>query len=204
MKFSLFSARNCAILFSLSGVLSLLNSCAKSGGDNSSYGPFDSNGNYVEEWADNPSKWRRNSSPPPVSTNNDQSMMASNDKPPTNLSPIASQQSKPTIPVVAAQPPRVVASNTAKPSSLPKPRTTSTVVSKPKPKPTVARATVKPKPKPRAVVAKPASSRVTVKKGDTLYGLALRHKTSVAAIQRANGIKGSNLSIGKSLVIPKK
>jgi membrane-bound lytic murein transglycosylase D len=43
-----------------------------------------------------------------------------------------------------------------------------------------------------------------VKKGDTLYALALRHNTSVSAIQKANGIKGSNLTIGKSLTIPRK
>ena len=29
-------------------------------------GPFDSRGNYREDWADDPSKWRRPSAPPPV------------------------------------------------------------------------------------------------------------------------------------------
>lgn len=44
----------------------------------------------------------------------------------------------------------------------------------------------------------------TVKKGDTLYALARKYGTSVTAIQRANNIKGSNISIGKRLIIPRK
>lgn len=32
-------------------------------------GPFDSRGNYREDWADDPSKWRRPSAPPPVASN---------------------------------------------------------------------------------------------------------------------------------------
>ncbi|MDX1680986.1 MAG: LysM peptidoglycan-binding domain-containing protein [Akkermansiaceae bacterium] len=32
-------------------------------------GPFDSQGNYREDWADDPSKWRRPTNPPPVANN---------------------------------------------------------------------------------------------------------------------------------------
>ncbi|NWK56039.1 N-acetylmuramoyl-L-alanine amidase [Verrucomicrobiaceae bacterium N1E253] len=48
-----------------------------------------------------------------------------------------------------------------------------------------------------------SSSRYhTVKKGDTLYGLSRRYKTSVSAIQRANGMSGTMIGIGKKLKIP--
>ena len=44
----------------------------------------------------------------------------------------------------------------------------------------------------------------TVRKGDTLYGLGRKYGTSVTAIQKANKIKGSNIGIGKRLIIPRK
>ena len=84
-----------------------------------------------------------------------------------------------------------------------KPATTkSTASSKPRPK-SVATSNAKPKPK---VVSKPkpTSTTITVKKGDTLYGLASRYKTTVKAIQAANGMGSStNLRDGKSLKIPR-
>ena len=42
-------------------------------------GPFDSRGNYREDWADDPSKWRRPSAPPPpiASTSNNSSSSSS-------------------------------------------------------------------------------------------------------------------------------
>lgn len=90
---------------------------------------------------------------------------------------------------------------------LPKPNPKPRVTPKPKPKP---KPVVKPKPKPKPVVKpkpkpkpKPKVIRHTVKKGDTLYGLSRRYGTSVSAIQKANGIKGTTIGIGKVLVIPK-
>lgn len=175
-----------------------LNSCAtggRSAGD-TGYGPFDSSGNYVEAWADDPSKWRRN---PTMNT-----AVASNDTPPRNATPLPT--ASPSVSEVAqVQPVTTV-------STMPKPRTTTTTVRtapKPTAKPTVVRSTPRPtvKPKPKPVVVKPKvapSTRVVVKKGDTLYALANRYKSSVSAIQRANGISGTNLQIGKSLVIPRK
>lgn len=41
-----------------------------------------------------------------------------------------------------------------------------------------------------------------VKAGDTLSGIARRYGTSVSAIQRANGMKGSNLRVGEHLKLP--
>lgn len=194
------SCRACGLFLGLSAAIALVSSCTTGGGgSNPDYGPFDSNGNYVEEWADNPSKWRRNPAPPPPVADNS-SMMAGNDTPPKNLTPLPS----PTSSSSQIESARVTS---AAPQTMPKPRTSTTTTVRNTPKPTpkpVARVTPKPKPKPRAVVAKPASTRVTVKKGDTLYGLALRHKSSVSAIQKANGISGTNLKIGKTLVIPRK
>ena len=49
----------------------------------------------------------------------------------------------------------------------------------------------------------PASSRYhTVKKGDTLSALSRRYDVSVSAIQRANGLRGSVIVLGKKLRIP--
>lgn len=43
----------------------------------------------------------------------------------------------------------------------------------------------------------------TVKKGDTLYAIALKHKTTVEALVASNGIKDKNLiHIGQVLTIP--
>lgn len=44
----------------------------------------------------------------------------------------------------------------------------------------------------------------TVKRGDTLGSIAERYGTTVAAIRRANGIKGSNIRAGQRLKIPVK
>jgi LysM repeat protein len=71
----------------------------------------------------------------------------------------------------------------------------ATVASTPKPAP-------KPTPKPKP---KPTSSTVvhTVKSGDTLYGLALRYKTTVAKIKSSSGISSDLLRIGQKLKIPR-
>lgn len=42
----------------------------------------------------------------------------------------------------------------------------------------------------------------TVVKGDTLWGLATRFRTTVAAVKAANGLTGDSLSVGKKLKIP--
>ena len=56
---------------------------------------------------------------------------------------------------------------------------------------------------PRAEPKKPAPRRHLVQKGDTLYSLSRKYGTSVSAIQRANGLKGSTIVRGKTLVIPR-
>ena len=147
-------------------------------GYNPGVGPFDSQGNYVERWANDKSKgrwWRKS---------------------------IVTGSSAPT-PTTAAKPP-VIASTTT-PSSAAQP-------SGPKPTPPVGRSSTStpspsvasaPKPKPKPVKVTPKPIRHTVKKGDTLWAISRKYGTTVTAIQRANGIKGTNLKIGRTLLIPR-
>jgi LysM repeat protein len=201
MKFSYshLSLRSLASLLGISLISALIVSCS-SGGDSSlagsGHGPFDSRGNYVEAWADSPDKWKgRSISTPPSVVEPEPIMLAANDTPPPSMTPIATVPSRP-VQVASLKP-------SASSTSI-KPRTTTTSVSTKPKTATVAKTTAKPKPK--TVAAKPRTSstaRVVVKKGDTLYGLALRHKSSVSAIQKANGLRDTRLSIGRSLVIPR-
>ena len=84
-------------------------------------------------------------------------------------------------------------------SSKPKPASTSKPKPKPKPKPVV-----KPKPKPKPKPAPPKPIVVTVKKGDTLYGLALKYGTTVSAIKSYNGLSSDSIRDGRTLRIPPK
>jgi LysM repeat protein len=137
-------------------------------------GPFDSEGNYVESWADKPSRWRGRSVPKPPSSLAQREVQKPSQP---------ARSARPSEPERRASSPPVVVSNT--PSAAPKP--------KPKPKPTPVKVTPK----------KPAPVRVTVKKGDTLYGISRRYKTSVAAIKRANGLKSDLIRPGQKLVVPR-
>jgi len=58
-------------------------------------------------------------------------------------------------------------------------------------------ATPQPRPQPR-----PQARTYTVKRGDTLSGIASRHRTTVAALRRANGISGDLIRPGQVLRIP--
>ncbi len=137
-------------------------------------GPFDSQGNYIEAWADRPSKWRGRSVP----------------KPPSSLAKTKKAKTKKPKPAAKPTPqPPAIASNTQ-----PRPQPPE-VASKPKPKP---------KPKPTRVTPKrPSPLRVTVKKGDTLWGIARRHKSSVTAIKKASGLKSDVIKPGQKLVVPR-
>jgi hypothetical protein len=59
--------------------------------------------------------------------------------------------------------------------------------------------------KKKSTPTKSSSSTVshTVKSGDTLYGLALRYKSSVAKIKAANGLKSDLIRPGQTLRIPR-
>ena len=62
---------------------------------------------------------------------------------------------------------------------------------------------VKPKPKPKPIKVKPKTVRHVVKPGDTLYSLSRKYGTTVSKIQKANGLRGTNIRDGSTLVIPR-
>lgn len=174
---------------SFSALALLLSSCASNKAPDPhdpGYGPFDSAGNYREDWADDPSKWRRPGSRQTNPANDDVPVIAKNEQPPANANPLAPAAPSATKPSSSVQ---------TKPRETSRPVTTTKVTSKPKPKPKPT--VVKTKPKPKA-------TRYVVKKGDTLSGIASRYGSSVSAIQRANGISGTLIRPGQSLVVPKR
>lgn len=151
-------------------------------------GPFDSAGNYIENWADDPSKWRKPGSRTPAPAD-ELPVITKNEQPPANATPLGPQIAANTKPAPKVESmPRETVRNTTAPKPV-------TVTPKPKPKPVVVKA--KPKPKPKV-------TRYVVKKGDSLSAIAARNGSSVSAIQRANGISGTLIRPGQSLVVPKR
>ena len=150
---------------------------------NPGYGPFDQRGNYVEAWADKPAKkhwWGKNPTETPA---------AKSTTPPKEDPRIAAVNKRPPTPNLPTKPaPTVARVNPPRPTYTPKPVFTP---------PPIAR------PKPVVVKPKTPSRRHTVSKGDTLYSLSRKYGTSISAIQRANGLKGTTIVTGKSLVIPR-
>ena len=148
-------------------------------------GPFDSAGNYREDLADDPAKWRR---PGGSSTSQEAKPdalpeIAKNDQPPPDSNPLPPASSSKPAPVISK----------------------TEVTEKPKKsEPAVVKAKPKPKPKSVPVKVKPKSTRYVVKAGDSLSAIASRTGSSVSAIQRANGISGTLIRPGQSLTIPKK
>ena len=80
----------------------------------------------------------------------------------------------------------------------------ATPVSSSPPVQTSAAPVATPAPTPVASAATASGTTYVVKKGDTLYGIATRHKVTVKAILAANpDIKDPNfIKIGQKLVIP--
>jgi LysM repeat protein len=165
----------------LSALVLILTGCTStktsfSGNDPLGTGPFNRRGDYVDAWADDPSKWSR---PGSRQQTNDLPVIAKTEEPPANANPLG----------------------TNKPSSREQFATTKVQTAKvdsTRPKPSAT------KPKTAASKPKPKSSRYVVKKGDSLSAIASRNGSSVSAIQRANGISGSMIRPGQSLVIPKR
>lgn len=185
-----------------------LSSCGNNSGSGSSAsaatGPFDSRGNYVEEWADNPSKWRKSGGTPSPHErkSDDLPQIAKIDQPPQNSVPLPTRTvPKPTPLAISgtqvisrpsiAKPEEKIVKATKRP--VEKTREKTATKSKVKPKSAVAKA----KPKPKSI-------RYIVKKGDSLSTIASRTGSSVSAIRKQNGISGTIVRPGQSLVIPKR
>jgi LysM repeat protein len=204
-----------------------LSSCGNNGGGSSggpqvSTGPFDSSGRYREDWADDPSKWRKTGgTPSPHEMGTDElPQIAKNDEPPPNSNPLPPTRASSSVPVIAQS--KVVSK--PKPSGKTeevvvrtKPttdgvaqvtaRTKSTAKKSPQKSTSQSKRTAA-KPKTTKTVAKakpkPKATRYVVKKGDSLSAIASRTGSSVAAIKSENGISGTLIRPGQSLKIPKK
>lgn len=178
--------------------------------------PFDENGNYLADVVSGKKKGRKNkkSEPPkpepavydrppepavaaasPTPSPNYETPPAGNPAYTPVYSSGSTASAQPSRPTSTAgtqsPPPSSSASSSSSPSSSgSKPKTAASSQSKAKPKP---------KPKPQS-----SSISYTVKKGDTLYGLANRYGTSVAAIKKASGLSSDLLRDGRTIKIPRK
>lgn len=199
MKSALWFSFSCALLLMVSGCA---NNNKTAGNDPLGTGPFDSRGNYREDWADDPSKWRKGGASSQPEPADDLPQVAKNEEPPPNANPLAPQGATltKTTPRRTGTSTRetVVRESTRKPVET-KTRESNTVSATPKPKPAVAETKPKAKSKP-----KPKTTRYVVKKGDSLSTIASRNGTSVSAIKSVNGISGTLIRPGQSLVIPKR
>jgi LysM repeat protein len=205
MKLALWILPSCALALALSSCGS---NSPKTAGSSLTPGPFDSRGNYIEEWADNPSKWRKSGrAPSPHDVRSDDlPEIVLNDQPPQHSIPLPPSRPKPqpvisktTVTRKPSAPERrrdpVIVKNTSRPTAG---KTTAT---KKSPSKTVA---TKPTTKKTVVKVKPKVIRYTVKKGDSLSTIASRNGTSVSALKSANGISGTMIRPGQSLTIPKR
>jgi len=154
-------------------------------------GPFDENGNYVEAWADNPSKWRKSGgarSPHELGTD-EIPRIAKSEQPPQNSIPLYPStlisRSKST-----GVKPKVELAKAAAAKSSVKSATKTTG------KTTTAKASPAKSPT--------KSTRYVIKQGDSLSSIASRMGCSVAALKSANGISGTAIRAGRSLTIPRK
>lgn len=168
--------------------------------------PFDARGNYVAAWAAEGSRGGGNVPAPQPRYEEPEpepepaytapvSRSTKSQKAPSSTRMVVS--TTPAPPSTRSAPPPTV--RVSPPSSSSSSSSRATVASTPKPAPKPA---PKPTPKPKP---KPTSSTVvhTVKSGDTLYGLALRYKSTVAKIKSASGISSDLLRIGQKLKIPR-
>lgn len=205
-------------------ILMLLNGCANNSGsagnDSLGTGPFDSAGNYREEWANDPSKWRKpGSRTPQPATGDNLPVIAKHEEPPPNANPLApAGASNPKTSSTRVKPlPPVAAHRTEAPTTRSSKTTPSVVKVRPESTASVAKtsqksrssvAKTKTKAKPSVAKAKaktkPTSQRYIVKKGDSLSAIASRNHSSVSAIRKANGISGTMIHPGDKLVIPKR
>jgi LysM repeat protein len=160
--------------------------------------PFDSRGNYVASWAAG-----RDNQPAsnPSPTTDYATWRSSHDSSPASSSSRSVADTPPEPPPA----PRMVTSSAPRPTTTSTPRVTTTSTSS---SPRVTTTSTSSTPKKPAPVKKSTSSSSssashTVKSGDTLYGLALRYKSTVSKIKSANGLKSDLIRPGQKLRIPR-
>lgn len=139
--------------------------------------PFDSQGNYVSAWA---AEGEQRSGRAPVFGTDYSSWQSSHGGSGRSSPP------KKTTTVVSS----------TRSSSTPAKKTTTTSSSTQRSSSTTAK-------KPTPTKSSSSSVSHTVKSGDTLYGLALRYKSTVAKIKAANGLKSDIIRPGQRLRIPR-
>ena len=154
-------------------------------------GPFDENGNYVEAWADNPSKWRKSGgarSPHELGTD-EIPRIAKSEQPPQNSIPLYPStlisRSKATGVKSRAELAKAAAAKSSVKSATKTTGKSTTAKASPAKSPT-------------------KSTRYLIKQGDSLSSIASRMGCSVAALKSANGISGTAIRAGRSLTIPRK
>ncbi|MGK0185621.1 MAG: LysM repeat protein [Verrucomicrobiales bacterium] len=86
------------------------------------------------------------------------------------------------------------------PRRAPRVEVAQPVAPKPTPKPVVRKPAPKPKPKPKP--APPAKRYHTVAKGDTLYNISGRYKSTVGNIKSRNRLSSDTIRLGQRLEIP--
>lgn len=150
-------------------------------------GPFNSRGEYIDSWADDPSKWRK---PGSQQHTDDLPVIAKTEEPPANANPLGTNKPSSREPFTTTKVKTVKVETT-------KVQTVKVDSTRPKPSTTKPKSTSKPKSKPKA-------TRYVVKKGDSLSAIASRNGSSVSAIRSANGISGTMIRPGQSLLIPKR
>lgn len=163
--------------------------------------PFDEKGNYLADVVSGKKKGSKNkkgdppeNSPEPYDQPPESAVAATS----PNYETPPSSSSDPYAPVYSAGNSGSGSTRSKSKTSSSSSKSKSTAKAKPKPKPNP-----KPKPKPKP---KPQSSTMSyaVKKGDTLYAIASRYGTSVAAIKKANGLSSDLLRDGRTIKIPRK
>lgn len=139
----------------------LFSGCADSNSDisqNGAAGPFDEHGNYRDDWADDPTKWRRTSNKPVT-------QVVKNDQPPADALPIVSSAQ----PTRSTPPTRSTSAATA-----PKPKPTVASKPKPKPKPKATRYTVKQGDSLYAIAKRTGTSVSALQKANSISGSLIR------------------------------
>lgn len=185
------------------------------GGPQAVTGPYDRNGNYIEEWANDPSKWpkQRGTSSPHVTKSDELPQIAKIEQPPENAVPVAQGNPTKTVPIIAqtevtsrpkTSPEKSGKVVTRKKRPVDDDDDKPTVRAKTKSKTTASNTKTSTKTKATTTKTKPKSSRYVVKKGESLSTIASKTGASVSAIKSANGISGSLIRPGQSLVIPKR